>query len=179
MTEPAYLTAQFTQSKDATTSELILTLDNHLEEVWAALTEPARLPQWLAPGRIELFVGGAAKLDFVDSGGVIDSKVSAVEAGRLLEYSWSYPGEPMRPLRWRLDPIGPTTRLTLRLTVPADEDAARATAGWAAHLEMLTAYLAGAPTKFPFAVFKAARDGYRDQLAAAALGRPHFADADV
>jgi uncharacterized protein YndB with AHSA1/START domain len=166
MTDPAYLTAQFTQSRDTTTSELVLTLDNHLEDVWAALTDSARLPQWLAPGQIELFVGGAAKLDFVDSGGVIDSKVSAVEPRRLLEYSWSCPGEPLRPVRWDLEPIGPTTRLALKLTVPADEDAARATAGWAAHLEMLTAYLAGAPTKFPFAVFKAARDAYRDQLAA-------------
>lgn len=177
MTDPAYLTAQFTRTGETTTSELVLTLDNNLEEVWAALTEPASLPQWLAPGQIELCLGGAAKLDFVDSGGVIDSKVTAVYPGRLLEFSWSCPGEPLRPLRWVLEPIGPTTRLVLRLTVPANEDAARATAGWAAHLQMLAAYLAGAPTRFPFEVFKVARDAYRDQLAAGRV-RHEFSEAD-
>ena len=171
MTDLTYLTAQFTRTGETTTSELVLTLDNQMDEVWAALTEPARLPQWLAPGHIELCMGGAAKLDFVDSGGVIDSKVTAVYPRRLLEFSWSCPGEPLRPLRWVLEPVGATTRLVLRLTVPANEDAARATAGWAAHLQMLAAYLAGAPTRFPFDVFKVARDAYRDQLAAGQVRR--------
>jgi len=171
LTNPANLNTRFTRTSETTTSELVLTLDNNRKEVWAALTEPARLPQWLAPGHIELRMGGAAKLDFVDSGGVIDSKVTAFHPGRLLEFSWSCPGEPMRPLRWVLEPIGQTTRLVLWLTVPANEDAARATAGWAAHLQMLAAYLAGAPIRFPFDVFKAARDAYRDQLAAGQVRR--------
>jgi hypothetical protein len=56
-------------------------------------------------------------------------------------------------------------RLVLTLSVPDGEDAGRSAAGWAAHLEMLAAALAGAPIKFPFEVFKAARDSYRAQLA--------------
>ena len=137
-----------------------------IDEVWAMLTEPASRVQWLAPGEIELKVGGAARLDFVDSGIVIDSQVSAFEDGRLLEYSWSGPDQPLRPLRFELTPEGEATRLTLTLTEPANEDVGRSCAGFAAHLEMLAAALAGVPIKFPFETFKAARDAYRIQLSA-------------
>lgn len=167
MTDPAYLTARFTRAGNAVQAQFSLTLDNHLEEVWEALTQPQRLAQWLAPGSIDLRVGGIARLDFVDSGGVIDSQVTAIEPQRLLEYSWSSPGEPLRPLRWELEPMGAATLLTLKLTVPVGEDAARAAAGWAAHLDMLQTALVGVPTRFPFEVFKAAREGYR-----ALLGQP-------
>ncbi|HEX5265081.1 MAG TPA: SRPBCC domain-containing protein [Phenylobacterium sp.] len=165
MSEPAYVAARFTRMADAVTAEFSLLLDNHLQEVWRELTDSERLPRWLAPGNIDLRVGGAARLDFPESGGVIDSPVTAMESLRLLAYSWSSPGEPERPLRWDLEPIGPMTRLTLRLTVPRNEDAARAAAGWAAHLEMLWAALIGTPIKFPYAAFKAAREAYTGQLA--------------
>lgn len=165
MSDPAYLTAGFTVAGDTIHAELSVTLDNHLEEVWAALTEPQWLVKWLAPGEIELRAGGVARLKFLESGGAIESRVTAIAPQRLLEYSWSSPGEPLRPLRWELEPIGPTTLLTLRLGIPSREDAGRAAAGWAAHLEMLQIALVGAAAKFPFEVFKAARDAYREQVA--------------
>jgi len=165
MPDPVFLTARFTPAGDTIHADFGLTLDNHLEEVWAAITEPQWLARWLAPGEIELCEGGVARLDFGESGAVIDSRVTAFAPQRLLEYSWSTPGEPRRPLRWSLEPIGPMTLLNLRLSVPANEDAARAAAGWAAHLEMLQAALIGVPIKFPFEVFRVARDAYRDQIA--------------
>jgi uncharacterized protein YndB with AHSA1/START domain len=164
MSEPAYLTARFTLAGDVIHADFQVTLDNHVEEVWAAITQPQWLAKWLAPGEIELREGGAARLDFGESGAVIDSRVTAFAPQSLLEYSWSTPGEPLRPLRWSLEPIGPTTQLTLRLTVPAKEDAGRAAAGFAAHLEMLQTALIGVPTRFPFEAFKAARDAYREQV---------------
>jgi uncharacterized protein YndB with AHSA1/START domain len=164
MPDPAYLTADFTLAGDTVHADFRLTLDHHVEEVWAALTDPAWLAKWLAPGEIELRLGGAARLDFGESGSVIDSKVTAFETGRLLEYSWSVPGEPDRPLRWTLEPIGPTTLLTLRISAPANGDPGRAAAGWSAHLEMLQTALIGVPVKFPFGVFRMARDEFRDQV---------------
>jgi len=164
-TPPALTPARFTRLGAVTRARLRVMLDNHLEEVWAALTESQHLVQWLAPGVIERRPGGAVRLDFADSGIVIDSQVTAIEPLRLLEYSWSGPGEPNRPVRWRLEPMGAAVRLTLTLTLPTDEDAGRAAAGWAAHLDMLAAALAGVPIKFPFELFKAARDAYRAELA--------------
>ncbi len=142
----AVLSRRFTQAPD---------------QVWAMLTESDKLPLWLAPGSIELKLGGAAKLNFVDSGIVIDSQVTALESERLLEYAWSSPGEPVRPVRWVLAPSTNGTLLRLQLRLPADEDIARASAGWEAHLQMLLAAIEGVPIKFPFERFKTTREAYR------------------
>src|SRR5689334_5866089 len=75
-------------------------IEHDQNTLWEMLTAPARLAEWLAPGTIETRKGGAAKLDFAQSGIVIDSTVSACDSPRLLEYSWSGPGEPARPVRW-------------------------------------------------------------------------------
>ena len=171
MTDPAdfpeatYETATFTRADGRITARFGLTLDNHVEEVWAALTDPDKVVDWLAPGTIELKQGGSVKLNFTDSGIVIDSTVTAYEPGRVLEYSWSGPGEPERPIRYELEPVGAGCGFNLSLSVPESEDAGRSAAGWAAHLDMLVCALAGAPIKFPFEVFKGARDLFRARLA--------------
>jgi uncharacterized protein YndB with AHSA1/START domain len=136
--------------------------------VWRMFTAPEMLAQWLAPGRIEPRLGGAVRLDFADSGTVIDSEVSAFEAGRVLEISWSAPGEPLRPVRWEVAASGDGSGsvLTLAVRTPSGEDPGRACAGWEAHLEMLQAALDGAPIRFPFETFKAAREAYRPIVAA-------------
>lgn len=166
MSEPEFEPALFTRKREVMEVRLSRVFDDDVERVWAALTEPQHLVQWLAPGEIELCAGGAARLNFTDSGIVIDSTVTAIEPLHLLEYSWSGPGEPHRPVRWEIQPEGEAVRLDLTLVLPADEDAGRACAGWAAHLEMLAAALAGVPMKFPLEIFKEARDAYRAQLAA-------------
>ena len=172
MADHEYLTARFTPHGDITTVDFALTFDNHLDDVWGALTDSHRLPVWLAPGAIEPRPGGWARLDFAQSGGLIESPVTDVAYQRRLEYSWSRPGEPLRPLRWGLEPIGPMTRLTLRLSLPSTEDVARAAAGCAAHLEMLWAALMGVPVRFPVAAFKAAREAYARQLTDLSAVRP-------
>ncbi len=132
--------------------------------VWSMLTDPSRIVEWLAPGEIELRVGGSANLNFIDSGIVIDSIVSEFDPPELLEYSWSGPGEPIRPLRWETESIENGTRLTLTLKSPEDEDIARSCAGWEAHLMMLMAAIEGVPIKFPFDRFLSTREAYKQFL---------------
>jgi uncharacterized protein YndB with AHSA1/START domain len=137
-------------------------------QIWERLTKPARLAEWLAPGRIEQRLGGAARLDFADSGIVIDSTVTALQIPFLLEYSWSSPGQPERPLRFenKIAPGG--TKLVLTVSIPASEDAPRTAAGFEAHLEMLAASLEDVPIKFPFPLFKELRAAYQAMMAKAA-----------
>ncbi len=137
---------------------------HHQSAVWAMLTEPARLPEWLAPGELSLQKGGPAKLEFPDSGTVIDSVVSAVDAPRLIEYSWSGQGEPERPVRWETAAQNGGTHLVLTVRIPDTEDIAKSCAGWEAHLQMLLGALDGAPIKFPFDRFKAAREAYKPRV---------------
>lgn len=161
MTDPNESLGTIRRVDGAFEARLERQLDHVPEAVWRMLTDPAELPKWLAPGEIELRPGGRAKLDFTDSGTVIDSRVAAVEPARRLEYSWSSPGEPERPVRWELEPDGTGTRLVLTLGVPESEDVARACAGWEAHLQMLLAALEGVPIKFPFERFKTTREAYK------------------
>jgi uncharacterized protein YndB with AHSA1/START domain len=142
-------------------------LEHDQHTVWTMLTDPARLPEWLAPGELALTVGGPAKLNFAESGTLIDSNVSAVDPPRLIEYSWSGPGEPQRPVRWETAPANGGTRLTLTLGIPDSEDIARSCAGWEAHLEMLLAAIEGVPIKFPFERFKTTREAYKALVAKA------------
>lgn len=132
-----------------------------VRHVWEMLTEPRYLAQWLAPGTIEPRRGGRARLDFIDSGIVIDSPVTEFEPPHVVAYSWSGPGESQRPLRFALEGIASGTRLQVTLLVPKGEDAARAAAGFEAHLEMLAAALEGVPIKFPFQLFKELRATYQ------------------
>lgn len=139
-------------------------LEHDVKSVWQMLTEPARFLEWLAPGEIELVQGGAAKLNFADSGIVIDSVVSKYKEQSLLEYSWSSGDEPLRPVCWQLDEVNGSTQLTLTLAVPEGEDVARSCAGWEAHLMMLLAAIEGVPIKFPFQRFVATRESYKQIL---------------
>jgi uncharacterized protein YndB with AHSA1/START domain len=141
-------------------------IEHDQQAVWRMLTDPERLAEWLAPGTIALEPGGAAKLNFTDSGTVIDSTVTAIDPPRLLEYSWSGPGEPLRPVRWETQPADGGTRLVLTVAVPENEDIARACAGWEAHLMMLLGAIEGVPMKFPFERFKTTREAYKAQVAA-------------
>lgn len=134
--------------------------------VWRMLVEPVAIAQWLAPGTIVWREGGAVRIDFVDSGIVIESTVTAFEPQQLLSYSWSSGDEPERPLRWELADAPGGTQLTLTVGVPANEDAAKACAGFEGHLDMLAAALEGVPIKFPFERFLAARSAYQDMLKA-------------
>lgn len=134
-------------------------------ELWAMLTEPAKIALWIAPGKIELKPGGNVQIDFQDSGFAIKSTVTDIDIGRLLTFSWSSGNEPARPLRWEISEADGSATMALTVTTPAGEDAAKACAGFEAHLEMLGAALEGVPMKFPFNLFVAARKAYSEQLA--------------
>ena len=158
--------AKVTHTGSGWRAEFTRDFEQSPQEVWRALTDPAMLAQWLAPGSIEPRIGGRARLDFQDSGIVIDSAVSLYERDHLLEYSWSGPGEPLRLVTWTLSAILDGCRLTLTLKLPGDDVVDRSCAGWEAHLSMLAAALEGVPIKFPFPEFQAARAAYKARLSA-------------
>jgi uncharacterized protein YndB with AHSA1/START domain len=127
-----------------------LRFERHLlhpvEKVWAALTDPAQLAQWLAPGEIELTLGGRVSLAFTDGDGVIDGRVTAIAPPRLLEFTWTDQDNDFGFVRWELVDDG-GTRLVLTHTVP---EVARGfglpmLAGWHSLLDQLATLLDGEP----------------------------------
>lgn len=59
--------------------------------VWAALTEPRRVADWLTDASTVGRIGDAYRLDFGD-GSVIDGVITELEPGRRFSYTWSWAG---------------------------------------------------------------------------------------
>jgi len=128
-----------------------LRFERHLlhpvEMVWDALTNPAQRAQWLAPGELELTLGGRVSLAFTDGDGVIDGRVTAITPPRLLEFTWTDQDNDFGFVRWELGADDGGTRLVLTHTVP---ESARGfglpmLAGWHSLLDQLAALLDDQP----------------------------------
>jgi uncharacterized protein YndB with AHSA1/START domain len=128
-----------------------LRFERHLlhpvEKVWDALTNPAQRAQWLAPGELELTLGGRVSLAFTDGDGVIDGRVTAITPPRLLEFTWTDQDNDFGFVRWELVADDGDTRLVLTHAVP---ESARGfglpmLAGWHSLLDQLAALLDDQP----------------------------------
>ena len=106
--------------------------------VWEALTDPAHLSAW-APFDADrsLAAVGPVKLSTVGTPQVSESTVTRAEAPRLLEYNWGG-----NDIRWKLDPLGSGTRLTLWHNIDRGYIAWGA-AGWHVCFDVLERHLAG------------------------------------
>jgi uncharacterized protein YndB with AHSA1/START domain len=132
--------------------------------LWAALTDGALLGQWLAPGAIELKLGGAVRLAFTSSPSVIDSSVTAIAPGALLEYRWIDKGNDLGSVRFELAADGAGSRLALTHTMPLAARRPSALAAWHLHLELLAAALGGAPSAWSNDRFQELRGVYAKRL---------------
>src|SRR5258708_5210936 len=115
MTGSSAVSGSFQKSSDGTQIIIGRIFSHPIARIWEMLTESACLVQWLAPGAVEPRSGGTARLDFIDSGTIIDSSVTEFVPLQAVAYSWSGPGEPLRPLRFALEQVRGGTRLEVTL----------------------------------------------------------------
>jgi uncharacterized protein YndB with AHSA1/START domain len=125
-------------------------LRHPVEAVWAALTEPEELGNWLGRGELEPREGGRVSIrtgpaDRPERQGVISGRVLAWDPPRVLEHEWSQPGLDVSVVRYELQPEagGTLLRLTHRRSVRPGATGGRA--GWHAYLDRLAAHLDGVP----------------------------------
>jgi len=92
-----------------------------VEEVWSAITEPARLADWWPPFAagitVDLREGGSITFDWPDGDDVqtFEFTILRLEAPTLLEHSHTAPGSWER---WELEPDAGGTRLRATYFVP-------------------------------------------------------------
>lgn len=116
--------------------------------IWQALTEPALLAKWWAPGDIRPLPGHRFALD-MGPWGKQRCEVKTVEAPRQLAYTYAE-GVLDTTLTWSLAPEGDGTRLTMdhdgfNLDTPAGQTAYQGmVAGWPVVLSRIGPALAGA-----------------------------------
>jgi uncharacterized protein YndB with AHSA1/START domain len=110
------------------------------EEVWAALTEPAHVRNWLAEMTIEPRVGGRVSFRW-DSGDTEDGEVRAFDPPHVFEYTWTQGA--VSHIRFELSADEGGTVLVLEHSLINVDSAAGIGAGWHSHLDALDAMLDG------------------------------------
>lgn len=108
-----------------------------MQKVWGALTEPARLSDWLAKARIDLRVGGEVELSWPSHRHIDRHVILALEPGRLMVWGPADGQNPKAMVRWEFyqeDPKMMGVRLMLINTDVAAEHLLSVATGWHAHL---------------------------------------------
>lgn len=115
-----------------------------LDDLWSAVTDPARLARWVGTFEGDLRRGGAFSARFT-SGWEGSGRVRECEPPHRLLLAMS-DGERQTEIEAWLRAEGEQTRLVVEERGLPVAEAPSHGAGWQAHLEDLTAYLAGRPT---------------------------------
>jgi uncharacterized protein YndB with AHSA1/START domain len=141
-------------------------LEHTVERVWAALTEPDQLAQWLAAAdELELVEGGRIALRWlnvpdspqeweehgVDLGDVDPAEpatgtITELDPPRVIEYDTDKMGR----MRWELRPDGDgcVVAFTNTIELPEGLPAPQTLAGWHIHLDHLADALDGRPVEW-------------------------------
>jgi len=151
---------ELVQMADGWRVQFTRTIDRPPTRVWAALTDPAVLKNWIGDVDVELRVGGKYVIRFRDDSIVMTGVITALEPERLLEYSWleNY-GMPQSKVRWEIEPLESGCRLLLKHQFPRDcrrEQILPFLAGWHDFLDLVPEASDG--TFVPY------RYGYEKQL---------------
>jgi len=116
--------------------------DTDVDDLWSAVTEPARLARWVAVVEGDLRVGGAFRARFT-SGWQGAGRVEQCDPPRRLLLTLDPGAEEETQVEARLVTDGDGTLLTVEERgIPLHELAAHG-AGWQAHVEDLGAHLEG------------------------------------
>ena len=95
------------------TKEVVI--DAPIEKVWAALTDPETVGEWMGDEKIKVNLKVGGKYALFD--GVTTGKFTAIEKPSLLEYTWRQAewedAEPDTLVRWEFEADGRKTRLHL------------------------------------------------------------------
>ncbi len=127
-----------------------------IEKVWAALTDPVRLADWMGPATVEPFVGGRFDL-MTDSVHGSTGRVQAWEPPHVLEFSWSNTHSPKAVVRWELTSEPGGTRVVLLHNGMPYVTSAMMLPGWHDFLDRLGTLLTGGtpPTESDFRAMQA------------------------
>lgn len=127
------------------------TFPHPVAAVWSAVTDPAELEAWF-PTTVEfeqLTTGEPITFRFPDDAyPAISGRITAVDEPHAFEFTW---GDDVLAFELAPDDGGRACRLSFTVQLDAAGKAARDSAGWESHLDLLSARLAGAPVTRPSA----------------------------
>jgi len=113
-----------------------------IESVWRALTEPARLADWVGESYVEPRVGGRYEI-MLDGIKPMRGRVRIWEPPSLLEYDWRSDHAPQSIARWELSATSAGTRVLFRHRGMPFATSNLMLPGWHVYLNHLGAALEG------------------------------------
>lgn len=115
------------------------------DDLWEAMTSPARVKRWLAELTGDLRPGGRYRLDFgggSDPDQVTEGTIEVCDPPSTLRLTWSFGRQGDSIVEASLTSDGSATWLSLRHSLPIDQ-APGYGAGWHAYLDLMEAEIAG------------------------------------
>lgn len=155
--------AVFSREPDGGSFRIERTLAHPIERVWASLTEPDRLAEWLGEVEIEPRVGGRLRIVFtvVDPPAVLESVVDEIDPPQTLQFRFADGVGDDNLVRFELTAQGAGTRLALtQFRVPTDEELADNAGGWHVRIDMLEASLDHGVQEMPWSRVEALHARY-------------------
>lgn len=143
------------------------TVDAEVAQVWSALTDPARLADWLGDVTGDLRAGGTYRGLFRVSGWDGEGRIETCEAQRRLvvvEHQMDDPRESVTEIELRAE--DGRTRLVVQQTGLPLEHVAAYGAGLQVHVEDLVAHVTGRTERATPARWNELHPGYLDQTVA-------------
>jgi uncharacterized protein YndB with AHSA1/START domain len=120
-----------------------------IEKVWAAVTTPERLADWLAKAEYEAKVGGAVRITWSAADYSMDGKVVAYDPPRRFAWTWPLDGrDTVVSFDLEADGDGCWLTLTHAGLDPKGKDGNGVRAGWHAHLDGIADAIDGRATSW-------------------------------
>lgn len=117
-----------------------------IETVWAALTVPERLADWMGPAEVEPRLGGTYNL-MTDRAEPMRGRILAWQPPEVLEFSWTMGGSPESVARYELSRDGAGTRMVFTQTGVNYQAIGLMLPGWHHFWELLGLAMAGTPDR--------------------------------
>lgn len=108
-----------------------------VEQVWQAISDPAKIAIWLAEVTTELKEGAPFQLHFTNTNCDSRGQVTRIKQPTLLEFTWQLEQEPVSVVCWELFPIGNTACRLVLTHRQLTGDISGFAAGWHVHLDIL------------------------------------------
>jgi uncharacterized protein YndB with AHSA1/START domain len=112
-------------------------------KVWSAITDPARLEDWMGPSRVEPHVGGRIEL-MIGAARPMTGRILVWEPPKVLEFSWNNEDSPNAVIRYELTPEATGTRVIFSHKSMPYVSSALMMPGWHMFLARLGSLLDGA-----------------------------------
>ena len=143
---------------------LVRDIARPVEKVWAALTIPERIADWLGEATVELRVGGRYVIQLRGEPNFIEGIITACSPPRVLEYNWTNADGGPSIVRLDLTPEGQACRLVFTQTQMVGRRLIDTASGWHDFLDLIPVAADGVRAEHDHERWRATDDRYQAWL---------------